>query len=314
MLNIPFQNWIESLEEFYNGPRILFLMGATATGKSALALELAERFSAEIVNCDSVQVYEKLNIGAAKPSEDDLKRVPHHLYSFVSAPHLYTAGQYRRDALELFQKSKKPLIVVGGTGFYFRALEKGMHSFPPTTSPIKEAVQKEINEKGNEQLYQEILQKDPEYAKKISINDRYRIQKAIEIFRSSDLIPSEIRKSFTEKKFPYPLLKLHLFVDRQELRIRAAKRIEKMLENGLIDEVQSLIDQGLEAWSPMQSVGYKEVKEYLQEGGSLSDLKNSILKATMQLAKRQVTWFKKETEMPIKNCNQAMEQASVFFS
>lgn len=281
---------------------VIFVVGATATGKSDWALRMAQKFSGVIFNCDSVQVYKYLEIGTAKPSREERELVPHHLLDYVEPPDEMTAGQYCRDFFEEILKipEEVPVFVVGGTGFYFQALEKGMYPVAQIPPEVQDAVEKSLETpEGCEALYQELLTRDPVAGRKIHPADHYRIGRAIELMRSHNKSLTEIRREFSERQsqFPYPLLKIGLSWDREQLRGRIAERAQKMLDAGLVAEVQGLISNGLEGWGPMASVGYAETIEFLEEERSPEWLAEEIAKNTHQLAKRQKTWFQRDKEI-----------------
>jgi tRNA dimethylallyltransferase len=284
--------------------KVIFVVGPTASGKSDLALNLAERNQGAIVNCDSVQLYKSLDIGSAKPSADDFKRVPHFLFDFVDEGEEITAGFYQRQFFATMKELENqfPLVfVVGGTGFYFQAIEKGMYPTGAADAEVTRQVEAELLEAGGpERLYQELKSRDPEAAAKISANDHYRIARAVEMMRVHGKPVTEIKKEFADKAapFPYPLLKLGIRGSREELAPRVERRTQKMLETGLLDEVRALLDRGLENWGPLQSVGYKESVDFLQ--GKIPDVRQLqalIVQNTLRLAKRQRTWFQRDPEI-----------------
>lgn len=284
--------------------KVVFVMGPTASGKSAMALEWAERFGGAIVNCDSIQVFKSLNVGSAKPSAEDFKRVPHFLFDYLDEGQEMTAGEYRRDFLDLMEriKSQFPVIfVVGGTGFYFQAIEKGMYSVGAVDEVIQKQVELELStEAGALRLYQELQDRDPESALKISVRDHYRLGRAIEILRKHGRPVSEIKKEFEKNllPFPYPLLKIGIRATRQELEPRVQERVEHMLQQGLVHEVRNLLARGLGPWAPLKSVGYQETVCFLQdEIKSEEDLKALIIQNTLGLAKKQRTWFRRDPEI-----------------
>lgn len=282
--------------------QVTFVVGPTASGKSELALKLAQERQGVIVNCDSVQVYAHVQIGAAKPSSEELQRVPHYLYGHVLPPKEYTAGDYQRDFFELLtelSKQKVPeVFVVGGTGFYFQAIEKGMYTIEKSSEGLMETLREQAAKpEGLLALYEELKTFDPASAEKIHPNDEYRITRAVEIIRSSGRKPSELReeKARAANPFPYPLQKIGVAWERPELHQRIHQRVKKMLSAGLIEEVIELNKMGLQNWAPLRSVGYKEVQEYLRgELKDLASLEEQILISTRQLAKRQITWFKRD--------------------
>ncbi|MGZ3774836.1 MAG: tRNA (adenosine(37)-N6)-dimethylallyltransferase MiaA [Bdellovibrio sp.] len=283
-------------------PKVIFVMGSTASGKSDWALKLAQEFHGVIVNCDSVQVYKKLDIGTAKPTKAERDLVPHYLLDYVEPPHEMTAGKYSRDFFSCMDEMPKdgPVFVVGGTGFYFMSIEKGMYPVVPVPTEIQKIVEQELKQNGGpEKLYQELLSKDPEYGAKIHLADHYRIGRAIELIRSQQKSVTQIQQEFisSQAEFPYPLLKIGPAWDRDILRERIALRVENMLQAGLIEEVKSLLDQGLESWSPVSSVGYKETISFLHGQIRREELKEEIAKNTRQLAKRQRTWFQRDKDI-----------------
>lgn len=282
--------------------RVIFVVGATATGKSEWALRLAQEFGGVIVNCDSVQVYQRLDIGSAKPSLAERSMVPHYLVDYVAPPGEMTAGVFSRDFYECLAEipEDKPVFVVGGTGFYFMAIEKGMYPVIPVPDSLKQQIEAELQMPGGpERLHAEMCAGDPDYGAKIHLSDRYRIGRAIELIRSQGKSVTQIQKEFEEQRqpFPHPLLKIGLQWDREVLRERIRSRVAKMLEKGLVAEVQGLLDEGLATWAPMSSVGYKEVMEMLVGNLSESALQEEITKNTAQLAKRQRTWFQRDSEI-----------------
>ncbi len=282
--------------------KAIFVVGPTAAGKSQLALSLAQKFGGSIVNCDSVQFYNRLKIGSAGPSDEELKLVPHYLYSYVNPPQEVTAGQYLRDFHQLIEANKDikgPLIIVGGTGFYVQALEKGMYNVPQIRPELKQQIEDEIKEHGNEKAYKELIDFDPET--KIHINDAYRIGRALEVKRAFNLKMSDLKTqaSFsneTETKFklPYPFIKIGVDVDREVLFNNIAQRTKKMLQAGFIDEVKALIEEGYADWAPMNSVGYSEIKKLLSGQIPQAQLEELINQSTRQLTKKQRTWFKRD--------------------
>jgi len=284
--------------------KAIFVVGPTATGKSQLALSIAQKFGGCIVNCDSIQFYNRLKIGSAGPSDEELKLVPHYLYGYVNPPEEVTAGQYLRDFHNLIETNKdlkSPLIIVGGTGFYVQALEKGMYNVPQIQPELKQQIEDEIKEHGNEKAYKELTDFDPET--KIHINDAYRIGRALEVKRAFNLKMSELKMQAllsddaeTKFKLPFPFMKIGVDVDREVLKDNIAKRTKKMLQAGFIDEVKALIDEGYGDWAPMSSVGYSEIKEFLAGRIAATDLEELINQSTRQLAKKQKTWFKRDLQ------------------
>lgn len=289
-------------------PIVLFIVGPTATGKSDLAVDIVEACAPlaplpEIINCDSVQFFTGVDIGAAKPDESLLKRAKHHLVGHVPLGGSYTAGDFRRDALQVIKESSTRsvdrFLAVGGSGFYVQALEKGMFEVPEVPEEVRDRLEAEADVPGGlEVLYSELTQKDPEAAARISPRDRYRIIRALEIIRSdpSGSTLSDIKRRFalSAPEVPFTAYKIGLSLDREILRKRVRERTSKMLKAGLIEEVKGLREKGLRDWSPLKSVGYREVQAMLDGHIELKDLEDAIVTSTMQLAKKQMTWFKRD--------------------
>lgn len=279
--------------------KVVFVVGPTASGKSQLALHLAGKFNGSIINIDSVQFYEGLNIGSAAPSEDDKNQVPHYLFSYVKAPDEMTAGQYIRDFYELIESGKvsSPIFVVGGTGFYIQALEKGMYDLPEVTEEIKKEVLADYETFGSEKMFTELKNFDPNT--ELHPNDHYRVGRALEVKRAFNLKMSEFKNAGAENKnkLPYPSMKIGLTFeteDKEKFMNRIQQRTMKMLNDGIIEETKGFLTQGFESWAPLASVGYLETKAYLQGQISREELPAAITQATMKLVKKQKTWFKRD--------------------
>lgn len=279
----------------------VLIVGPTASGKSTLGLQLAEHFQGAILNCDSLQVYKRLDIGTAKPAAEDRARVPHLLFDFLPPGEILTAGDFRKLALAELAKHLAHQIVfgVGGSGFYIQALEKGMFDVKKPSSEVDAQVRDDLKTRGLPALYQELEKCDPEYAEGLSPNDSYRIVRAIVVFRETGRKVSDLKKEFARRDFPYPLLKLGLLPSREQLLPSIRARTEKMLEDGLIEEVEALRGEGFSDWSALQSVGYRECQMFLNGEIDRGRLKELISEKTVQLAKKQRTWFKRDTEIQI---------------
>ena len=278
---------------------VIFVVGTTASGKTDWSLKLAQEFNGVIFNCDSVQLYQRLDIGAAKPTLEERALVPHYLLDYVAPPQEMTAGQYTRDFYAQMESlpGTNPVFVVGGTGFYFMAIEKGMYPVVRVSEELQKAVLAEMQaEGGPEKLHRELAEIDPEYAAKIHLADHYRLGRAIELVRSEGRSVTAIQKEFSESQstFPYPLLKIGPTWDREVLKERIALRTQKMLDADLITEVQTLLDEGLESWAPLSSVGYKETLDFLKGRIPREELFEQITTNTRQLAKKQRTWFQRD--------------------
>jgi tRNA dimethylallyltransferase len=273
----------------------ILIVGPTGTGKSLLALELALKLNCSIINADSIQVYKDLVIGSAQPSREDFKIAPHHLYGYLPAGSSLTAAAYSEDVRGLLKNKlhSGPIIICGGSGFYIQAIEKGMFDAPALTDELKEKFDATLMEWGWERAYKELLACDPEV--KIHANDHYRIRRALEIFWATGKKPSEIgAHSETAPLKNKKLIKIGMDMDKEKLRERIAKRTDSMLSAGWIDEVEKMITAGHRDWSALQSVGYKEVLEYIEGHINKSEMIEKIITSNMQLIKKQRTWFKRD--------------------
>ncbi|RYZ76751.1 MAG: tRNA (adenosine(37)-N6)-dimethylallyltransferase MiaA [Proteobacteria bacterium] len=308
-------------------PHLLFVVGTTAVGKSDFAVEVSELFNAlheeylqpEIINTDSVAFFEGVQIGAAKPSEDLLARAPHHLVGHVKKAAKYTAGEFRRDALQLLEERNaecRNFLAVGGSGFYVQALEKGMYDVADPSEEVKFALAQDVAEIGMVELYEELRKRDPETHARLNANDHYRILRALEVLRSDSQgrTMGKIREDFERSRPPAPfhVSKIGLFRDRTVLREKVTERTRRMLKEGFIDEVIALREEGLGPWSPMMSVGYKEIQAMLDGELAKSELEQAIVTSTMQLAKSQMTWFKRDSEIEWFNPDSSWEEAKSF--
>lgn len=285
-------------------------MGPTASGKSGWALEQAAQYNGSIVNIDSVQFYKDLIIGSAAPTETEKKQVPHHLYSYVEAPVEMTAGMYLKDFYNLIENSdiKFPLFIVGGTGFYIQALEKGMFNVEPIPEEFRKAIEEELIKSGAEKLYVELKQKDPD--SKIHINDHFRLVRAIEIIRYTGQIPSQLKTQPENNKneFPFEYIKVGFNFEKLDFEKRVKLRTEKMIRQGIIEEISPFVDKNLTDWAPLQSVGYKETVQYLREQKNKEWLFEAINQSTMQLIKKQKTWFKRDAAILWSNQSEQLAQ------
>ena len=285
--------------------KVIFLVGPTASGKSALALSLAKKFNGAILNSDSVQVYQGLTIGSAAPTLAEKQEIPHFFFQEIPAPRKITAADYARRAHEILKENEKkfPVIfVVGGTGFYLQALEKGMLPIEKADSEIQSELEKALARGEQAKLHQDLLRLDPVVGGRISANDHYRLVRALEICLRTGRPMSQIEREHREQgvPFPYELMKIGIQPDRPTLLLNVRRRTEKMLESGLVDEVQTLLGLGFRDWEPLQSVGYKETLAHLEKDPELptiSALEERVIQNTMRLTKKQKTWFQRDPDI-----------------
>lgn len=278
---------------------LVLIVGPTGSGKSALALTLAQEFNGAILNCDSLQAYQRLDIGTAKPTLKERTQVPHFLFDIIPPGQVLTAGDYRRLALDTLQQvlPERMVFGVGGSGFYIQALLKGMFEVAKPNPVTEQCVRLDLEKLGLNHLYEELTTLDPSYAETLSPNDSYRIVRALTIIRDSGRLVSELKNEFSPEPFPFPLLKLGVSASRSELLPRVMERTKAMIQKGLVDEVKALIHEGHRAWPALLSVGYKESMAYIN--GQISEVKlvSLIVEKTLQLAKKQRTWFKRDLEI-----------------
>ena len=275
----------------------IFILGPTCTGKTDLGFFLAKKLHSPVINADSLQCYKGMDIGTAKP--DWKKRhplLPCYLFDHIKPPQIYTAGQFQKDAQSILNQHihQKNCLVVGGSGFYLQALEKGCYPIPPMDRKTKKYFKEKEQLHGLSSLYEELEKLDIDYAQSIHRNDQYRIFRALQVIQYTGLKMSEVKKSFKAQDLNYHILKIGLTAQNQILKQRVIQRTHEMLYKGLVHEVQQFIDQGLENFPPLQSVGYKETLRHLRGELSLESLHGHIVQRTMQLIKKQKKWFRRD--------------------
>lgn len=290
-------------------PLAIFLMGPTASGKTALALRLAQRFDVELVSVDSALVYRGMDIGAAKPDADTLARCPHRLIDIRDPAQTYSAAEFRVDALRemaaITAAGKTPLLV-GGTGLYFRALQYGLSDLPEADAALRERFAREARELGWPALHARLAALDPPAATRIRSGDTQRIQRALEVIELTGK-PLSRQQGGLRERFAYRVLKLVLMPeDRAVLHARIAERLDAMFAQGFLDEVRRLRARGGPGSSPwqalhpdlasMRAVGYRQVWQHLDGAYDLAECRERAIHATRQLAKRQITWFRSDRD------------------
>jgi len=274
----------------------ILIAGPTASGKSALALRLCERFPAEIISVDSAQVYRGFDIGSAKPAADLQARIPHHLIDIRDPEQTYSAGDFVTDALrsiELIKARGKWPILVGGTMLYFNALIRGLARLPTADADIRAAIDAEAALRGWSSLHAELQSVDPVAAARIHPNDPQRIQRALEVYRVSGKPISQWQNE-TQPRHPWRFARLALVpTDRAWLHQRIQCRFDQMMSEGFLEEVRALRSRpGLTADSPsMRAVGYRQLWAHLAGESDLETAVYRAVVATRQLAKRQLTWI-----------------------
>jgi tRNA dimethylallyltransferase len=277
--------------------KALIIVGPTAVGKTAVSLRLAKALGGEIVSADSRQVYRYMDIGTAKPTAADLAEIPHHFISTQNPDEYYSAGQYGREAREcidlLQQKGLHP-VVVGGSGFYIRALVDGLFA-PKISDPgVKEKWRRRIKSDGKEAVFAALAKVDPITANRLHINDSQRIVRALEVYEISGRPISDYRQQEATPALFCPLF-VGLELPRKVLHRRIDERVDEMIKAGLVDEVESLRQRGYgPELNALRTVGYAEVFDYLNGSISKAEMVELIKRHTRQYAKRQMTWFRRD--------------------
>jgi len=273
------------------------LLGPTASGKSALALALAEEIPLEIVSVDSGQVYRGMDIGTAKPASADRSRVPHHLIDIIDPDQSYSAGRWRSDAIgriaDILDRKKTPLLV-GGTMLYYRALVAGLDTLPQADPVLRREIDAEAARRGWPALHAELEKADPKTARRLAPNDAQRIQRALEVWRLTGKTLSSLQ-GVSKQDLPFKVRAFALIPSsREELHEQIALRFDAMLKAGLLDELEDLRKRfKLAAGMPsMRSVGYRQAWEHLEGKLGKSEMREHAIAATRQLAKRQLTWLR----------------------
>ena len=277
--------------------KVIVICGPTASGKTKLSIEIAKRINGEIVSADSMQIYKDMTIGTAKPTPEEMQGIKHYLIDFVSPNQRYSVADYNKDALkaidEIIKKGKTP-IVVGGTGLYVNSLIYGIeYSDIEVDLEYREKLEETAKLEGIEKLYEMAKEIDPEAIKNISKNHQKRICRILEIYHATGKNKTEQEKESRKNGPKYQYLLYGITMDREKLYDRINKRVDIMINDGLIEEVQNVVKKYDEFPTAMQGLGYKEVVEYLNGITTKEEMIEKIKMETRRYAKRQLTWFKK---------------------
>ncbi len=264
---------------------LIAVVGPTASGKTEIGLKICLKNNASIISCDAMQVYRFMDIGTAKPDPKTRKMVPHYMIDIVNPDEGYTACDYSKDAREIIEKIDRA-IIVGGSGLYLKALAEGLFSLPQKIDP---KVRKRLSLRETNDLYDELKRVDRETADKLHPNDRVRIMRAVEVYRATGTPISSWRKNKEPEDFKVKYIGVD--IKRDELSKRIETRVDKMIENGLLDEAKSLLERFGEV-TPLGSIGYKEITCYLKGEETLKRAIELIKTNTKNYAKRQITWFR----------------------
>ena len=281
-------------------PLLVVILGPTASGKTALSLEIAARFHGEIVNCDSVAMYREFRIGTAKPTLDEQQRARHHLLDVIEPTSYTTAGEYARRAREILQDIRQcgalP-IVVGGTGLYLKALLDGLFAGPERSEELRERLRARARQSGPSYLHRVLQRLDREAASRIHPNDAPKLIRAIEICLSAKRPITEQWKSGREPLQGFTILRIGLDPNRAELYRRIHERVLAMFDTGLVEETRELLEKYGDAARPLSSIGYKQVVQLLRGEINREAAVDAVQQAHRNYAKRQMTWFRREPEV-----------------
>ena len=277
--------------------RLIVVAGATATGKTAESIRIAKLLSTEIVSSDSRQFYKEMNIGVARPSHEELQSVPHHLIAHISVKQKYNVAMYEQEALRQIEdifRSKDDVVLAGGSGLYIKAVCEGIDDIPEADEGIRAELNKLFATRGIEPLQQELKSKDPEYYSLVDKCNHIRLIRALEVCRATGKTFSSFRKQDKAQR-KFEIVKIGIRRKRENLLERIYKRVDLMMEQGLLAEVEGLLP--LRDYPALNSVGYKELFEYLDGKTTLSQAVENIKINTRRYAKRQMTWFCKDKEI-----------------
>lgn len=299
-----------------------FIVGPTGAGKSALAMEVAERLNCEIVNADSRQFYRGMDLGTAKPSAEDRARVPHHLIDVRKPDQALDVAEFAqlaRDAIEEIAARGRNPLVVGGSGLYLRVIRGGIFPGPPASAEIRDRLAKVAAEQGVTHLHQRLRELDPEAANRIGLNDLYRIVRALEVFELTGETISAHQRRHRFADIGYDTLTVGVEVERQKLYAAIDARFDAMVAAGLVAEVRALIDTGYSPdQPPLSTIGYKQIAMYLRGEIALDDAAAQARQESRRLAKRQLTWFRREPDVvwldPERGAQDALALFEKFFA
>lgn len=310
-------------------PGIIVIAGPTASGKTALGVEIAERYNGEVISADSMQVYKGMDIATAKPTREEMKGIPHHLIDFVERTESFSVADYvplaAARADDIISRGKIP-VIVGGTGLYITSFMNNV-SFPEISGDenIRNFLRKQAAENGNAYLFEKLMKADPETAAQLHENDLSRVVRALEVFEVTGRKISEYKSESMLNESPYSFVSFVLsYTDRQVLYDRINKRVDIMLENGLLDEAYQIFHESSGIRTAQQAIGCKELFPYFENTASLEECTEKLKQETRRYAKKQLTWFRKQLEMNwleaenessfnffIKNCEKIIAKSKI---
>jgi len=282
----------------FSQPPVVFLMGPTASGKTALAMDLYDKLPCEIVSVDSAMIYRDMNIGTAKPDAEMLEQYPHRLIDLRDPAEAYSAAEFRADALaeiERIRQAGKIPLLTGGTMLYFHALQNGLAKLPEADAEIRARIEAEANEHGWAAIHARLAEVDPESAERLNPNDAQRLQRAVEVYEITGRPMSELWAEQEAQKLDFPLVSMAVMPpERSVLHERIEQRFDIMLEQGFEAEVRALWNRGdlVMSMPSVRCVGYRQMWEYFAGQWDYETMRFKGIVATRQLAKRQITWLR----------------------
>jgi len=285
------------MPESLKSKTLIVIVGPTAIGKTALAIEVAKYFNTEIISADSRQFYREMEIGTAKPNAKELLAAKHHFINSHSVNELFSTGDFELEALKTIEQifeQHDVAIMVGGSGLYINAVVNGLDEMPEINLQIREKLNLQFEEEGISAIQNQLKEYDPEYFEKVDQNNPQRMIRGLEVFLSTGQKLSSML-SATKKQRPFEIIKIGLNTDRAKLYGQINNRVDKMVENGLVEEVRSLIF--FRKNNALNTVGYSEIFDYFDETISLNDAISAIKQNTRRFAKRQLTWFRRDEEI-----------------
>lgn len=273
---------------------LILIVGPTAVGKTELCLQLAEKFDTQIFSCDSRQFYKELSIGTAKPTLAELDKVKHHFINSLSIAQPYSVGDFEKECIQAFVsffQNKDIAIMTGGSGLFAKAITHGLDTFPSIPTTVRKQVNKDLEENGLDWIFEELKEKDPDYAKEVDAGNPQRVTRALEVIRTSGQTYSHFRKG-KEVQRTFKIIKIGLDRPRANLYERINQRVDSMMSDGLIEEAKKVVE--FKNNRALQTVGYKESFEHIEGNIDLECCVELIKRNTRRYAKRQLTWFKNQ--------------------
>ena len=277
--------------------KLFIILGPTASGKTALSIELAKKLNTEIISCDSRQFYKELKIGAAPPSKEQLQKIKHHYIQHLSIKENYNIGRFEEDSIKKIStlfKIYDNLILVGGSGLYIDAVCNGLDNIPQTPKEIRDRINNEFSEKGINWLQEKVKKIDLDFYQKSDISNHQRLKRCLEVYQNTgEKISSFYKKE--KRKRDFKIIKIGISIEREKLYNRINQRVDQMIKNGLIDEAKKLLQH--QKLNALNTVGYKELFDFFDNKIDIETAVEDIKKNSRRLSKRQMTWFKRDKQI-----------------